>query len=280
MARKSERDTSSGKGSPQNTESYRSFIGPADKYDLFSALQFNLLTFLGLRGNHFLLDIGCGSLRGGKLFIPYLAPGHYFGVEPQRWLVQKGIEKELGSDIIRLKKPEFLHDDNFTLRHFNRKFDFLLAQSVFSHASQAQIASCLSEAKEVMKADTIFAATFAKGDENYSGDKWTIWATYRLDHMEELVKEAGLLCKSIPWPHPDMQQWILIFRPEAESRVSKLTNVSQLPDCRMQLEFCEERLSKIENHPAVQMVLRVNRAWKLLGFFLNRIVSLTPGKGR
>jgi len=44
---------------------YRAFVGPPDKYDLVSAMQFNLLTSLGLRECHHLLDIGCGSLRAG-----------------------------------------------------------------------------------------------------------------------------------------------------------------------------------------------------------------------
>src|SRR5690242_11872125 len=65
---------------------YRSFVGPPERYDLLAALQFNLLTSLGLREYHSLLDIGCGSLRAGRLFMTYLLPGNYCGVEPEQWL--------------------------------------------------------------------------------------------------------------------------------------------------------------------------------------------------
>src|SRR5260221_10635897 len=68
---------------PKNAEDYRAFVGPEDGYDRMSAMQFNLLTFLGLREDHYPLYIGCGSLRAGRLFIPYLKPGRYFGIEPQ-----------------------------------------------------------------------------------------------------------------------------------------------------------------------------------------------------
>src|SRR5438128_572554 len=51
-------------------------------HDLAAAFQFNLLTRLGLREEDYLLDIGCGALRAGRLFITYLLPGRYFGVEP------------------------------------------------------------------------------------------------------------------------------------------------------------------------------------------------------
>lgn len=50
---------------PAGSKHYRAFVGPPEKYGVVSAMQFNLLTFLGLREDHYLLDIGCGSLRGG-----------------------------------------------------------------------------------------------------------------------------------------------------------------------------------------------------------------------
>ena len=57
---------------------HRAFVGPREHYDIVGAMQFTLLYFLGLREHHYLLDIGCGSLRAGRFFIMYLKPGHYF----------------------------------------------------------------------------------------------------------------------------------------------------------------------------------------------------------
>src|SRR3990172_12495843 len=98
-----------GKSLPIGSRHYRAYVGPPEKYDLVAASQFNLLTWLGLRESHFLLDIGCGSLRAGRLFIPYLLPGHYFGIEPEQWLIEDGIKNELGPDILRVKRPVFRH---------------------------------------------------------------------------------------------------------------------------------------------------------------------------
>lgn len=53
---------------------YRGYVGPEAQYDLMGATQFRLLCTLGLREHHTLLDFGCGSLRAGRLFIPYLLP--------------------------------------------------------------------------------------------------------------------------------------------------------------------------------------------------------------
>ena len=60
-------------------EHYRAYVGPPADYDLVSAMVFNLLTSMGLRQHHRVLDIGCGSLRVGRLLIPYLNPKNYFG---------------------------------------------------------------------------------------------------------------------------------------------------------------------------------------------------------
>ena len=91
-------------GDPQ----YRAYVGPPEDYDLIAAMTFNLLTTLGLRQHHSLLDIGCGSLRIGRLLIPYLNRGKYFGVEPNEWLVDEGIRRELGETLVQIKRPDIL----------------------------------------------------------------------------------------------------------------------------------------------------------------------------
>src|SRR5687768_14538688 len=84
---------------------YRAYVGPPRDYDLISAMVFNLLTSIGLRQHHRVLDIGCGSLRVGRLLIPYLNEGLYVGVEPNKWLVDDGIANEIGMDQVRIKQP-------------------------------------------------------------------------------------------------------------------------------------------------------------------------------
>jgi cyclopropane fatty-acyl-phospholipid synthase-like methyltransferase len=44
----------------------------------------------GLKPEHYLLDIGCGSLRGGVHFIAYLEPRHYFGIDKDEQLLEAG----------------------------------------------------------------------------------------------------------------------------------------------------------------------------------------------
>ena len=51
---------------------YMAYVGPPAQYDFMGGTQFRLLSTLGLRANHSLLDFGCGSLRAGRLFLSYL----------------------------------------------------------------------------------------------------------------------------------------------------------------------------------------------------------------
>jgi len=202
-----------GMGLPAGAPHYRAFVGQPERYDLLASLQFNLLTSLGLREYHSLLDIGCGSLRAGRLFIPYLLPDRYCGVEPEAWLVEEAFTKELGQDIARLKRPSFSFDSDFSLRTFGRSFDFLLAQSIFTHASLAQVAKCMAEARNVMTGTSIFVATYLRGDTDYEGPDWVYpeCIAYTYTTIQQLAMEQGLACVPFNYPHPGGVSWLLFF---------------------------------------------------------------------
>jgi SAM-dependent methyltransferase len=210
-------------------EHYKAYVGPPLKYDLLGSLQFNLLTAAGLRADHKLCDIGCGSLRAGKLLIPYLNPGNYFGLEPNEWLVAAGIKEELGNDIIKLKQPVFSSNSNFELSSFGTSFDFVIAQSIFSHASISQISQCLREVSAHLNDDGIFAATFIWGEEDYMDEEWVYpgCVSYRPQSIAKKAwEEAGLKMLKTDWPHPNGQNWALFYLPANEVKAKSLSHYS------------------------------------------------------
>lgn len=198
-----------GKHLKSGDDHWRAFVGPPQRYDLMGAMQFNLLTYLGLREHHALLDIGCGSLRAGRLFITYLLPNRYHGVEPHEDLVFDGVNKEIGVDMTVLKNPEFRYNADFDFLEFGHKFDFVLAQSIFTHTSLRQMKLCMKNAREVMNDDAIFAATYKIGSEDYTGDEWHYPKTIRWTEKTFIraVEEAGLQHTCLDWPHPHGQVW-------------------------------------------------------------------------
>jgi len=247
---------------PIGTKHYRAFVGPMETYDVIGAMQFNLLTSLGLRDFHYLLDIGCGSLRAGRLFIVYLRPHHYYCIEPEKWLVEEGIKNNIGKELIELKKPQFSYNKDFTCIIFNQKFDFILAHSIFSHASQKQIIRCLSEVEKCMKETSIFSATFVKGNSNYSGEKWVYpdTVTYTEQRMVELANNAGLDFKTINWYHPNRQTWALFTHPKNKMEITYLyDDESLLRSTKKRLDDCEKRLALLENRPHVILGRKILR---------------------
>lgn len=213
-----------GDGLPIGATHYRAWVGPPTYYDLIGVTQFSMLTTFGMRETSTLLDIGCGSLRGGRFSIVYLRPGNYFGLEPNSWVTEDGLQAHFGDEMVRRKKPSFVHDDSFTLTRFNRKFDYLIAHSIFTHAAGRQIARCMSEASQVMKLGSIFLATFLESDKDHVGDEWVYpGCTYfRKSTITSFAEQAGLKCQHIDWPHPFDQKWFVVTRKEGELDVRKL----------------------------------------------------------
>jgi SAM-dependent methyltransferase len=198
---------------------YRAYVGPPEDYDLIAAMTFNLLTTLGLRQHHSLLDVGCGSLRIGRLLIPYLNQGKYFGVEPAEWLVAEGIKQELGETVVQIKRPTFYFTDSpETMVRAKVSFDFALAQSIFSHCGLDLIRDWLSAISRSLADDGALVATFLPADEDSPQPGWVYpeCVNYRPATLERAAAEANLRFQILDWKHP-RQTWALFAAPKFDS---------------------------------------------------------------
>jgi hypothetical protein len=198
-------------GDPQ----YRAYVGPPEDYDLIAAMAFNLLTTLGLRQHHMLLDLGCGSLRIGRLLIPYLNRGKYFGVEPNEWLVDEGIRRELGETLVQIKRPTFYFSDSpHTIAQAKIAFDFALAQSIFSHCGLDLIKGWLSAISRSLAQNGAFVATFLMGEEDCTRTGWIYpeCVNYRPATLERAAADVNLRFEILDWKHP-RQTWALFAAP-------------------------------------------------------------------
>lgn len=229
IRRKRDREENLGLDKKPGDPHYRAFVGPPGDYDLIAAMAFSLLTTLGLRQSHRLLDIGCGSLRIGRLLIPFLNAGNYTGIEPNKWLVEEGIRRETGRDLIRIKKPDFIFSDNAKTLKKERPFDFALAQSIFSHCTLELIERWLLEIWGVLSPEGALVATFKEGDKDYhhergiaeediQGDGWIYpkCPSYRVDTIHDLAAKTGFRFQRLDWLHP-RQTWALFAREKFDS---------------------------------------------------------------
>ena len=198
---------------------YRAYVGPPRDYDLIAAMTFNLLTTLGLRQHHSLLDIGCGSLRIGRLLIPYLNRGKYFGIEPAEWLVAEGIKQELGETVVQVKRPTFFFTDSpETVVSAKVSFDFALAQSIFSHCGLDLIKGWLFAVSRSLAPDGILLATFLPGEEDSPRTGWIYpeCVNYWPATLERAAAEVNLRFEILDWKHP-RQTWALFAAPDFDS---------------------------------------------------------------
>jgi len=198
---------------------YRAYVGPPEDYDLIAAMTFNLLTTLGLRQHHSLLDIGCGSLRIGRLLISYLNRGKYFGIEPNEWLVEEGIRRELGETLVQIKRPTFFFSDlPDTIAQAKMAFDFAVAQSIFSHCGLDLIKGWLSAISRALADDGALVATFLIGEEDSARRGWIYpeCVNYRPTTLQREAENVNLRFEILDWKHP-RQTWALFAAPEFDS---------------------------------------------------------------
>src|SRR5947209_3842440 len=105
---------------------HRELVGGA--WEEIGKLQFSFMIDKGLSPDHTLLDIGCGSLRGGVHFVPYLNKGNYFGIDINQSLLDSGRKEiaEMGC-LDRLPLENLRCSEDFNLSQFGRQFDFAIA---------------------------------------------------------------------------------------------------------------------------------------------------------
>jgi cyclopropane fatty-acyl-phospholipid synthase-like methyltransferase len=197
-------------------EHYRAYVGPPGQYDFMGATQFSLLFHLGLREEHTLLDVGCGSMRCGRYAIQYLLPDRYHGIEPNTWLWQSAFEKEIGSDLIDLKRPVFSTNADFEFGHFLTSFDFIVAQSIFSHTGRDLLTKALGSAAKTLEDKGQFLFTVLDETTPHfdhladlstkSGWIYPKCVVIRRSEIEAMCEQAGLHVQALPWFHP-RQRW-------------------------------------------------------------------------
>jgi hypothetical protein len=191
----------------KENKDYKGFVGNPKKYDLIGNIIFRLLQKCGLKKQHYLLDVGAGSLRVGKDLIPWLWKNRYHGVEPQRWLFELGlaqIEESLDE-----KNPCSLPSDKFNFEIFEKKFDFVLIANLFYFLPKLQIELCLNELKKVIKKDTKILLNFIPGPKDFEGKKtyYPQIVKYTKKYIESLLTDFDI--EYIPIKYPGPQVFIL-----------------------------------------------------------------------
>ena len=152
--------------------------------------------------------------------VRYLDDGHYFGVDADAKLLDAG-RAELDAAGMADRRVSLRHTDAFDV-DFGVAFDFVLAQSVFTHLSLNAIRLCLARVAPSLAPGGQFYATFFRAPDdpfetverevattNYDRDPFH----YPVEHLEWVPGGSGLMMTDLgDWSHPRGQEMLLFTR--------------------------------------------------------------------
>lgn len=113
-----------------------------------------------------------------------------------------------------------------------------------------------------MKPNSVFAASFIEGEDNYTGDEWVYpeGITYSLEHIKDMIQGQGLSCRQIAWPHPNLQKWLGIVQQGKEELIPDLSDMTTNSRLKYEINFGNERISRLNKRITElnQMIEHVN----------------------
>jgi SAM-dependent methyltransferase len=109
-------------------------VGPLTNWREKREFQIRFLRDHGLQPGQTLLDLGCGTLRGGIPIIEYLEPERYTGIEA-RPEVLVDARAELREHGLEDKRPSLVANGDLATFDLERRFDVIWAFAVLIHMS-------------------------------------------------------------------------------------------------------------------------------------------------
>lgn len=154
-------------------------------------MQFDYLLRHGLRPGMRMLEIGCGNLRAGRLFIDYLDAGGYHGIDISPEILLAALNTIAEFDL-QDRRPALTLVGDLKLSFLpDAAFDVVHSHSVFSHSPVEVIEECLENVGRVLAPGGFFDFTAHLTD----GSAHQVLREdfyYRLDQLTALAAKHGL----------------------------------------------------------------------------------------
>jgi ABC-type polysaccharide/polyol phosphate transport system ATPase subunit len=122
--------------------------------------QLEFLRAQGLRPEDYVLDVGCGSMAGARVMLPFMDEHRYWGYEKDRRLFEAGVTIELVRARVRPERGHLIVNDWFDLRESPHRFRFAVANGFWSRLPLNAIARCVNAVLTKMEPGGRFYATW------------------------------------------------------------------------------------------------------------------------
>lgn len=198
----------------KNVESgaHRALIGGL--WNEIGDLQMNFLLASGLQRDSTLLDLGCGSLRLGVRAVGYLDTGRYWGTDINESLLEAGYQKEITPAGLNSKLPrtQLIKDEGFSLTGLPRHFDFIIAQSLFTHLPLNHLRLCLHNlGMHLSGPSRFFLTAFIVGQQDACRltrhEPGGVVTYPHRDPYHHTVDDLRYAAKDLPWRIEDVTDW-------------------------------------------------------------------------
>lgn len=167
-------------------------VGNPSLWKMKRAFQFDFLVEQGLSPDDCLLDIGCGTLRGGAPLIRYLDPGNYIGIDVREDVIAEA-HREAKTEGVTDRQPELIVSDFGDGLQLGREVDVAFAFSVLFHMDDGALDNCFKFVAAHLARDGRFFANVNIGDTAQHGQwrEFPLWFR-SFDDLREHAAAAGL----------------------------------------------------------------------------------------
>jgi cyclopropane fatty-acyl-phospholipid synthase-like methyltransferase len=169
-------------------------VGWLHFWKLKREFQIRFLRDAGLSAEHCVLDVGCGTLRGGIPLIDYLEAGHYYGIDARAAVLEEA-KQELREAGLEHKAVTLVHADNLAGVNLRVEFDVIWAFAVLFHMSDEILDSCFGLVGRHLRPSGAFYANVKIGRRKDARWKWqgfpVVWRTW--EFYQDAAARHGLV---------------------------------------------------------------------------------------
>lgn len=172
-------------------ERRHALVGASNVWKYARDFQFQFLFDRGLKKTDKLMDIGCGTLRGGIPMIQYLDSGNYYGMDVRDHILDEGREEIKAAKLVD-KQPNLVSFNHFSEVNLDVQFNIMFAFSVLIHFEDKIAESCFEfVSRSLVKGGIFYANVNIAEHEEGSWEEFPI--VFRSeDFYRDLATKNGL----------------------------------------------------------------------------------------